>query len=430
MNSIKNIQRKIAPKVNNRSTLKLKEPGKYSFSNGLEVFLFEDKSQEAVRFDLMFKTGSACQEKALVAGAANRLLKEGSEKYKAAAVHSKVDYHGAYLDLQTTKDYGFLSLYSLSKSLKALLPLVSDMVKKPVFDKKHFDLYMQRQKQDFLISSEKTKHLANRIFTAKLYGEQTPYGKVAQLSDFDHLNTKDLHHFHQKNCNPATSKMLISGPVGEKILPMLESLFGPCWESKEIAADFDQKTSFSPDYFFQSKGGALQSTVMMGRPVMERSHPDYPGFLLLNTILGGYFGSRLMANIREEKGYTYGIHSMVSPMRKATGLTIATEVGTKFTQSTIKEIKKELVKLQQEKVKETELQLVKNYLTGTYLRSLDGVYNQADKYRVTIEHNTGLKYFSQSLEAINAVNSSELLALAQKYLSPEEMLVVVAGAEG
>lgn len=421
--------RQFAPHTINSATLKLQEPPCITLSNGVEIFSFVDKIQQALRIDMVFNAGSAYQNKVLVAGSALKMMREGSKKYRAGAIHAKIDYHGAYLDLQTTKDNGFLSLYCLDKSLPSLLPLLENIIKEPDYKEKSFKVFNKRQKQDFLVSSKKNKHLANRLFTAQLYGAHSKYGQVAQEEDFDGLKITDLMEFHHRHLEPSTMKIVLSGPVTDKMIHAVALAFGGMWNSSPRPDDFLQETQFAPQYLFQHQEQSLQSAILMGRPIMARSHPDYFGFLVLNTILGGYFGSRLMKNIREDKGYTYGISSAISTQRKATGFMIRTEVGSEVTRQALKEIQSELNLLCNEKVSDDELTLVKNYLTGTYTRSLDGVYHQAEKFLITLENKLGMKYFEDSLAAFNSITSEELLLLAQKYLSPESMLTVIVGKE-
>lgn len=421
--------RQFAPPTLNSTALKLQEPPCITLSNGVEIYSFVDKSQQALRIDMIFNAGSAYQNKVLVAGSAMKMMREGSKKYRAGAIHAKIDYHGAYLDLQTTKDNSYLSLYCLDKSLPSLLPLLENIIKEPDYKEKSFKVFNKRQKQDFLVNSKKNKHLANRLFTAQLYGPQSKYGQVAQEEDFDELQITDLLEFHQRHLEPSTMKIVLSGPVNDKMIKAVAAAFGGVWSKSTRPDDFVQNTQFAPQYLFQHQEQSLQSAIMIGRPVMARSHPDYFGFLVLNTILGGYFGSRLMKNIREDKGFTYGISSGISTQRKATGFLIRTEVGSEVTQQALKEIQSELNLLCNEKVSDDELTLVKNYLTGTYTRSLDGVFHQAEKFLITLENKLGMKYFEDSLAAFNSITSEELLLLAQKYLNPDSMLTVVVGKE-
>ncbi|MDP2236684.1 MAG: pitrilysin family protein [Bacteroidales bacterium] len=427
MTEISTLERFKAPELKTAASLMLSEPPCMVLPNGIPVYTFNDQSQEALRFDLLINAGSGFQQKKLVAGSTIKMLREGSKRFTAGNINAKIDYHGAYLDLQSSKDIAWMSLYCLGKSLPLLMPLIESMLKNPSFRHREFRMFNRRQKQEFIVSSRINKHLASRIFNEKLFGTDTPYGQTAAVEDFDKLATSDLAQFHAKHFLPANCTIIVSGPINDKIIQAIEKHFGDHWSNAEPQPDFIQETIFESGLHQLQKPDSLQSSIMMGRPVMQRNHPDYFGFLFLNTILGGYFGSRLMNNIREDKGYTYGIHSQVMPYKKACGFVISTEVGTDVTNNTLDEIKKELFRLQDELVDEEEMNLVRNYLNGTYLRALDGVFNQAEKFRTTLDNNLGMEYFANSLRAINTVTADELKVLAVKYFNPSEMLTVLVG---
>lgn len=421
------LYRQRPPALHAQVELQLCEPQMTTLSNGIRLYAFNDPSQQAFRLDVVLQAGSAHQSQALAATTALKMLREGTTQLTAGQLNKRIDYHGAYLDLQTTKDYGFVSLYCLHKSLTALLPLLVQLLSEPRFAERNFRVFNQRQLHDFRLSSEKTKHLANRLFSAHVYGPESRYGQVATEADFKLLNTRHLHEFHHQYIQPSKASVVISGHTDAATIELINRHLGQWKDSGALTSDFEQHSTFEARQIFQRKEHALQSTIMMGRQLMERTHPDYHGFLVLNTLLGGYFGSRLMSNIREDKGYTYGIQSSVSPMRKATGFVISTEVGKDVTADALHEIRHELRRLADETVSEQELQLVKNYLNGIYLRSLDGVFSQADKFRLTIERGEGMRYFAESLKAMHQTRPEQLRELAQKYLQPEDMLTVVVG---
>lgn len=423
------INRYLAPKLQEAAGLSLAEPKRIQLPNGIAVYIFEDHSQQAFRMDIIFAAGTASQRKKLIAGSVIRMLSEGSARYTASAISAKIDYHGAYLDQQTTKDSAWLSLYGLMKSFDRLLPLIESIIKQPVFAEKSFDLYLKRQLQEFKINSNKIKHIASRNFNSRLFGADTPYGQTAEESDYQTINTHDLKAFHGKYYNPAHCSIIICGPVNDKTLQTIVKHFGDNWSSQTANPmnAFELKQGIGT--FFVPKEGSLQSAIRMGRLVMPRKHPDYFGFLVLNTLFGGYFGSRLMSNIREDKGYTNGIHSQVTPYRYGSSWVITTEVGAAVTRQTLQEIKHEMRRLQEEIVENEELELVKNYLHGTYLRALDGVFNQSERFRGILDSELGMQYFYNSLQAVQKMDANRLQQLAQQYLKPDEMLTVVVGAE-
>ncbi|MDO8899712.1 MAG: hypothetical protein Q7V19_18825, partial [Bacteroidales bacterium] len=192
MTEISTLERFKAPELKTAASLMLSEPPCMVLPNGIPVYTFNDQSQEALRFDLLINAGSGFQQKKLVAGSTIKMLREGSKRFTAGNINAKIDYHGAYLDLQSSKDIAWMSLYCLGKSLPLLMPLIESMLKNPSFRHREFRMFNRRQKQEFIVSSRKNKHLASRIFNEKLFGTDTPYGQTAAVEDFDKLATSDL----------------------------------------------------------------------------------------------------------------------------------------------------------------------------------------------------------------------------------------------
>jgi zinc protease len=163
--------------------------------------------------------------------------------------------------------------------------------------------------------------------------------------------------------------------------------------------------------------------------MFSRSHADFAGMKVLNAILGGYFGSRLMNNLREDKGYTYGIGSSVVPLRKGGYFVISGEVGAGVTKEALSEIKFELNRLCAEQVGESELSLVRSYLTGEMLRAVDGPFAQADLYRELIEDGLEISHFEELIDTIRHINAQQLQDLAIRYLSPDDLFTLVVGPD-
>jgi predicted Zn-dependent peptidase len=208
----------------------------------------------------------------------------------------------------------------------------------------------------------------------------------------------------------------------------LDTLFGGNdWSG--VPSDRLLAEAVSPDQkqHFMHKEGAMQSAIRMGSLAFGRSHPDFAGMKVLNAILGGYFGSRLMNNLREDKGYTYGIGSALVPLLKGGFFVISGEVGAGVTKQALIEIKSELNRLCDEQVPESELSLVRNYLMGEMLRSVDGPFAQAGLYRELIEDNLDISHFEELIDTIQHINAQRLQDLAEKYLNPEGLYTLVVG---
>jgi len=171
----------------------------------------------------------------------------------------------------------------------------------------------------------------------------------------------------------------------------------------------------------------LQSAIRIGAPSINKRHEDYQGLKVLNVILGGYFGSRLMKNIREEKGYTYGINSSVVSLNLTGLISISTEVSNKFTRCAIDEIYKEIRRLQSEPVDKEELSVVRNYMLGELVRMFDGPFASAESFRSAWEYGLDNSYYKRFADRIQSIEPDELKALAQKYYNTDDLYEVTAG---
>jgi predicted Zn-dependent peptidase len=178
---------------------------------------------------------------------------------------------------------------------------------------------------------------------------------------------------------------------------------------------------------FIEKPDAIQSAVRVGRLLFNKKDPDYFKFQVLNTVLGGYFGSRLMANIREDKGYTYGIGSGLASLVNGGYFFISTEVGVDVTNNTLSEIYKEIKLLREQPVNNEELETVRNYVLGQFLRSVDGPYSLADKFKAIWEFGLGYDYFENYFKAVKTITPKEIQELANKYLQEEDLIELVVG---
>lgn len=421
------LNRQQQPELQPISGLNINDPQQIKLKNGIPVYFFDNPSQQAIRFDLIFDAGSALQSKALVASSTVKMLQEGTSRFSAGQIAQKIDYFGAYVDLQASKDTAWISLYGLRKHMHNLFPLLKSMLTEATFGNRSFTHFNNRQRQAFLLNSQKPKHIARKAFNGLVFGYDTAYGQTAELTDFDAVSTDDLKDFYASAYTSNNCTIIASGPIDNNFLLLIEEFFGQPWRVGEKPEMLKHDFTFHAGYFPLQREAALQSSIVMGMPFIARTHPDYLPFLLVNTLFGGYFGSRLMTNIREDKGYTYGIYSQVMPLRHASTFSISTETGTAVTKAAIDEIKKEMQRLCDIPVDEYELNLVKNYLNGSYLRALDGVYNMADRFKSALENNLKMSYYVESLDRIQQVTVDEVQILANKYLHPEKMATVVVG---
>ncbi len=398
--------------------------------NGVPVHVIEGGTQDVVKIDFVFPAGVVQAEKPLVASFTNKLMQEGTHSFSSAEIAEKIDFYGAFLGQAANFHHAQISLYVLTKYLPQVLPIVEDIIKNPAFNQHEFDVFLAKRKQDYLVESEKVKTLASRKSREVLFGANHPYGWVADLSHYENINREDCVAFHKKQYVSDHCKIIVSGKPSTDFLRQMNSFFGrndwcnnACVDENEFAVPEGNKI----DTYLVEKPNAVQSAIRIVREGVIKSHQDYIPLMILNTILGGYFGSRLMNNLREEKGLTYGISSYILSYRKAGVIGVATEVLAEKRELAVSEIFKEMENLRSKEILQEELDRVRNYMLGELMRSLDGPFSISDAYQGLMGFDLDYSYFENFEKQILSITSTDLKRLANKYLVPDDFYIVIAG---
>jgi predicted Zn-dependent peptidase len=422
------INRHEAPEFKNIDAFELLPIETFELNNGIKVHLMQAGSQDVAKLDFLFPAGSVQANKPLLASITNKALSEGTTNMTGAQLSEKIDFYGAFIGQQASFHHSIVTLVSLTHFLPQTLELLEDMVKNPVFEQKEIDTLINKRKQEYLIESDKVKTLATRAFTQNLYGKEHPYGNYVTMDDFENLSRVDVVDFHQKAYIPEGTHIIISGQPGDNLKELLNQHFGQQWSDATPLSDSKPDADIVKEKsIFVEKTDALQSSIKIGIPLFTKEHPDFHGMQILNTVLGGFFGSRLMTNIREEKGLTYGISSFIMTYKYAGFLVISSDVKAENRELAVKEIFNEIRQLRDELIGQEELELVRNFLLGDMIRNFDGPFATSDNYRGLIDLNLPTSYFNQFFDVLKTITAEELQVLAQKYFKEENIITVIAG---
>jgi zinc protease len=421
------IDRSIQPEIKPLDSYQLTEPETYSLSNGTRVVQFNAGTQELVRIELIFKAGSWYQAQNFTSLATNLMLREGTLQHSSKEISDALDFYGAHLETTAEKDNAYITLYTLNKHLPKTLPILEEIVKFAAFPENEFRIFTGKQRQLLQVNIEKVNFIARTRFNSLIYGKSHPYGNYLDSTDIDDFEISHLEPFYKSHYH-SDIIIMVAGRVTDQLPAMLENAFGSNeWNhhsGKERS--YQEVTSHQKSHFIL-KQGAVQSAIRIGRLLINHHHPDIHGMRVLNTLLGGYFGSRLMTNIREDKGYTYGIGSAIVPLLRSGYFFISCEVGAEVTIDALAQIKLELNRLCDKKVSEKELKQVRNYMLGSFLRSIDGPFALAETYRDIMEDGLGNEFHYSMLEVIRSITPAQINELACKYLDPSQMHQLVVG---
>lgn len=425
------LDRTIAPQIKDAVdfNLQLKQSEQFTLDNGIPVYSISAGAQEVTLVELVFEAGNWHEDQNIVAGTTNYLLKNGTSKKNAFEINEHFEYYGAYLNRNCYNETANITLHCLSAHLKEVLPVVGELITDSVFSEEELAVYKQNQIQRLKVSLQKCDFVANRLIDEYLFGLEHPYGRYTSIPDFEALTREKILTFYNNYYINGKCTIFVAGNLPADIFEQLNAVFGQLPLNKKTISSKDYIISPSAQkkqHIINDTNG-VQGAIRIARPFPNRRHPDFMKAQVLNNVFGGFFGSRLMSNIREDKGYTYGIHSYFQNHVHESAWMVSTEAGRDVCEATIREVYKEMEILKNEPVDEEELLLVRNYMIGTILGDLDGPFHIINRWKNYILNGLDESYFYNSINTIKTVTSEEIQQLAQKYFIPQEFyeLVVV-----
>jgi predicted Zn-dependent peptidase len=408
-------------------TLRLKPYEKYTLRNGVDVYAVNAGAEDVVMLDCVYFAGNWYEQKNLVAASTNFMLKNGTSTKNAFQINEHFEYYGSYLNRSCYNETATLTLHSLSRHLPELLPVLKELLTDSVFPQEEIETYRQNMKQRLNVNLKKSDFVASRLIDAYLYGEDHPYGRYSRFEDFDAVNREELVNFYNQYYLNGKLVIFIAGKLPSDIFQQLDANLGDLGNKHVRLADIQAKPAAEKKYRVTNDPNGVQGSVRLAAHFPNRHHPDFQKVQVLNNLFGGFFGSRLMSNIREEKGYTYGIYSYLQNHIQQSAWVVSTEAGRDVCEATVAEVYKEMEELRNEAVDNEELQLVRNYMMGSILGDLDGPFQILNRWKNIILNDLDESYFYNQIETIRTVSADELQSLANKYLRPENFyeLVVV-----
>ncbi len=401
-------------------------------SSGIPLLYRNTQCPDLLRLDLIVHAGSVFQERPLVAAFTNMLLKEGCQGKSSGQVAELFDACGAFLYYSIGMEYAYINLLTPKKCYRETLSLLRDLYVSPAYPGHDVKVVVEQRYHNYLVDREKVHVRATTKMNELLFGENHPYGRQLREEDFENFDRSLLVDFHQRYYVPARTELVLVGDVGEAELALTEEIFGvglPAAYLPDEAVDFPPACPAAPGSYFVPKADALQAAVRFSFPLVGQSHPDFVGLKLLNTLLGGYYGSRLMTSIREEKAYTYGIFSSHTIYRNASYIDIETQTDLRFVKPLIAAVYEEIERLQCEKVSDKEMEILRQYLSGEYARMMDGPFTLSDLYISTASVGMPLASLEEQMREMQAVTPERLQELAQIYLRPDAAYELSVGGE-
>lgn len=401
-------------------------PESASMPNGVPVYVLDCCTETVVRVSFVFHAGTTMQRVPFSASTTANMLSEGTKNYTAQQIAESLDYHGSFFDVALDRDFAVVTFVSLSKFFARTMEIAREILLHPVFDEGELRAYCDKHKHRLAVERSKISHRARELFSISLFGSDHPYGASFSEDYYDRLTRDDIAAFFRSLYVSGNCFVVASGSVGEQERSLINAL------AADIPAGVRTPDPVFPAVrsetrVFKSHEGAVQSSIRIGKILFPRTHPDYIPMQVVTTILGGYFGSRLVRNLREERGYTYGVFSGMVNLQYAGYMAVSTDVAAAATEDALRQIFLEMERLRTELVGGEELRIVRNIMTGEIMRILDGPFGIADVTIENIQNGRDNTFLEEYMEQVRTITPGIILETAGRYLSPESFTTVVVG---
>ncbi len=416
------------PVVHQVSTFKIPEYKTITLNNGIPVHILQAPEPDVVRMDVVFEAGRIYERDRAIAKTTAVLLREGTKKMTSAKIAKSLDFFGASLTSDASMDTATVQVHCLGKYFEEVLTILDDILRNPAFPDDELSKFKIRILEKLEVELSKNEVLAYRHFTERIFGVDHPYGYNTMPEDYKAITANQLVEHHQNNYTINKCKIFITGNIDENKIKLINKTLGHLDNSPLAINKVDYEKPLKTIGISKYDTERIhQTAIRIGRRLFSRNHEDYAGMYFLNTILGGYFGSRLSSNIREDKGYTYGIYSTIDMMIRDGYFMISTDVGSQYLEDTLREIYKEINILKTVRVEEEELQLVKNYIKGNFLSLINGNLNSLNIIKTVELAGLNKSFYTDFVDEISNIDADILMALANKYLNKEDFVEIQVG---
>ena len=386
---------------------------------------FIEKDIQIVKLSAVISAGRIHEFEKIQSLTTAKLIGKGTVHKSATELDQLFDFFGASFEIDASFDDVKISLSCLKKHFFELNQIFFETIYETVFHQDEFDLLINNRKEKLKQILSRNDYLSDRHTGQIVFGEDHPYGYAATIQDYDNISITSVQNFYDQHYTIENSSFILVGDIEQAMIDFLESKIKNHNYQPIENREYIKPILTTEKYHQFNAPNILQSSIKISWMSMPPNHEDFNNYSILNTILGGYFGSRLMQQIREEKGYTYGIYSQINTMLFHTYTSISTEINAAVIKETIEDIKECFLELQSKLIDEDELNLVKNYLKGEILRETDGSFRRAEAITKLKAYGLDENYFVNLLQDIENVSPKIILDTANQYLNFELCYIVI-----
>ncbi|MCH5245341.1 MAG: insulinase family protein [Muribaculaceae bacterium] len=424
------VDRTTPPSVFGLPLLERAKPVTFTLDNGIRVVALNSNELKFTRVNVIVNGGLIEAPNYGVAMIAPEAAREGTISMSGDKIADILDFNGAELKSVCHSHHTSFSLLSLTSGIESLLPVLADITARPVFQNDSIAPIADRIAGKIEMQKQQVGYLADRELDKLVYGPGHPAARNITPEIIRATDSAAIIDWHRRRLNPASITIFVAGKTSDNIFDTLQNTFGSI-----KATGSGLEPDYSPyipepvgDITSVHKPGAVQAAIAAGIPSVSRQHEDYIPIRLAVMALGGYFGSRLMLNIREDKGLTYGINAYLAGGVEGSVIKIMTNCNSSFIQQVIDEIRKEIISLQNpDSFSDSEMERLRRHLISSLASMVDSPLATMDTYENILYAGTPTDYFEQQQDAIRAMTPHSIADIARRYINPSKLHICVAG---
>lgn len=426
------LDRRIAPEVKPLSGIKMPPVNAVKLSNGVDFNVYSGGDCDVNRLSVIIDGGLAEDTPARMFSLMNSVSTEGADGFTAEEVAEILDYNGSWLTSTESVHHSARTFFSLNSRTENVLPVIEALISSPSFNERQVAVGREKSARAIELKSRKVKYQSSSLLDEMLFAPGSPLGCQAYADAVRNVTPDDLRNLYSKTFSPEKIHVYLAGKI-------------PAWLESRIASYFESLESYAPGITLLpvefapvqpphtrklAVDGALQTAVEAGIPVIGRTHPDYDMLRIAVAVLGGYFGSRLMANIREDKGYTYGIGAALMGYRDCGQIRISTETANANVEPVIDEIRAEMKRMHDPSTfTAAELHKVRSFIESMLASQLDTPFTVMDYHIAHLTISTPDNYLANQMRALSAITPEGIAEISRRYIDPDKLYIAVAGGE-
>ncbi len=414
-----------APETSTIRSLTIPPIEVYKLNNGTIVCESDLGSQDILKIEIVHLAGRTSEDKPLASRAVSSLMKDGCGSKNSQQIAEEIDYFGSSIRTASNLDFSFTTFYCLTKYASQGVDLLHEMYTTPTFHEDELEKFKKLNIQKLREELTKNDVISYRHITEEIFGTNHPYGYNSTEKDYQNLTRGTLVSHFEDYLGTDNCHIFLSGRITDEVRKKVDEKFGSVYKKAKIKEYTPCQLPIEGQKITLYSRNEHQCSIKTGRRLFDKNHPDNVVFFLLNTIFGGYFGSRLMSSIREDMGYTYDVHSSVDQMLYDGCFYVSTESAPEYVESVLSEIYHQMDILKTKKVSARELQMVRNYVMGNFMNMLDGPMNVGSFAKSMIMIGKEPKDFIRFVDEMMQITPAMLMESAIKYLNENEMTEVV-----